>query len=70
MVQGGDLINIGITRENFVMDKAWKIVFDTAIETGEQRHVIKNTKLSALGVCPETFYCEKLDQILSLGWKE
>ena len=72
MLQGGDLINIDITREDKEInydDDDRRVVFDTAIEIGKQRHVIKDTNLSALENCPETFYCEKLDLVLSLGWK-
>ena len=68
MVQGGELINIGITRE-IRSDEGSDVEFDTVIEIGEQRHVIKNTDPVALENCPETFYCEKLDQILSIGWR-
>ena len=70
MVQGGNLINIAITREDKEINwEESRVEFDTAVEIGNQRYVIKNTNLSAIENCPETFYCEKLDQILSLGWK-
>ena len=68
MVQGGELITIGITRE-IRNDGGSDIEFDTIIEIGKQRHVIKNKDPVALENCPETFYCEKLDRILSIGWR-
>ena len=68
MVQRGELITIGITRE-IRNDGSSDIEFDTVIEIGEQRHVIKNKTPTALEDCPETFYCEKLDRILSIGWR-
>ena len=68
MVQRGELITIGITRE-IRNDGGLDVEFDTVIEIGEQRHVIKNTDLVSLENCPETFFCEKLDRILSIGWR-
>ena len=56
MVQGGELITIGITRE-IRNDGSSDVEFDTVIEIGEQRHVIKNKDPVALENCPETFYC-------------
>ena len=68
MLQGGEPITIGITRE-MRNDGVSDVEFDTVIEIGEQRHVIKNTDPVALENCPETFFCEKLDRILSIGWR-
>ena len=68
MVKGGEIIIIGITRETR-NDGGSDVEFDTVIEIGEQRHMIKNKDPVALENCPETFYCEKLDQILSIGWR-
>ena len=58
-MQGLDLITVDITRK--ITNERGIVEFDTVVNIGEQRHVIKNTNLSALKDCPETFYCEKLD---------
>ena len=68
MLQRGELITIGITRE-IRNDGGSDVEFDTVIEIGKQRHVIKNTDPFALENCPEIFFCEKLDRIISIGWR-
>ena len=68
MLQRGELITIGITRE-IRNDEGSDVEFDTVIEIGKQRHVIKNTDPVALENCPETFFCEKLNRVISIGWR-
>ena len=74
MLQGGDLISIAITREDkeIIDDGSGygkRILFDTVVEIGEQRLVIKDTNLSALVNCLEFFYREDLDLLFALGWR-
>ena len=58
-MQGTELITIDITRD--IRHENDIVEFDTVIQIGEQRHVIKNTNLTDLVCNPQTFYCEKLD---------